>query len=197
MTDAPCSELAEIRRVADARMAALETARSVLTREESALSAAKERVADAEEAQKVCQIVAQSSQQQANERIATIVTRSLAAVFPDPYEFRITFEQKRGRTEARLSFVRDGVEVSPMDAAGGGMVDVAAFALRLSCVLLAQPPLRRVMVLDEPFKFVSREHRSKLRALITALSSELSVQFIIVTHIPELEMGALVDLSES
>lgn len=189
-------DLAAIRRRTDAKLSELNTARVILKREREALVSAEAAQADAEEAQKVAQVVAQGVQQQAQDRIAGIVTRCLAAVFPNPYKFRIRFEQKRGQTEASLEFVRDDVAVDPLEASGGGMVDVAAFALRLSCILLSRPPVRRVMTLDEPFKFVSKDHRPKLRALITSLSKELNMQFIFVTHIPELETGKVIDLSD-
>jgi DNA repair exonuclease SbcCD ATPase subunit len=115
-------------------------------------------------------------------------------VFDEPYEFRILFAQARGRTEARLVFVRDGVEVHPTRAAGGGVVDVASFALRLACLVYHQPKLRPVMILDEPFKFVSEEYRDRCRELIEMLAAEMGVQFIIVTHIKELETGKVVRL---
>ena len=141
------------------------------------------------EAQKIVQALAESIQQEAHGRIAGVVSRCLAAVFEDPYEFRIVFEQTRGRTEARLVFVRDGVEVNPIDSSGGGVVDVAAFALRLSCLMLSRPARRRVVVMDEPFRFVSKAYRPAVALLLEQLSKELSVQFIVVTHFPELAIG--------
>jgi DNA repair exonuclease SbcCD ATPase subunit len=141
------------------------------------------------EAQKIVQALAESIQQEAHGRIAGVVSRCLAAVFEDPYEFRIVFEQTRGRTEARLVFVRDGVEVNPIDSSGGGVVDVAAFALRLSCLMLSRPARRRVVVMDEPFRFVSKAYRPAVAVLLEQLAKELAVQFIIVTHFPELAIG--------
>ena len=139
------------------------------------------------EAQTLAQQIAQQVQEKAHRQIASVVTRSLRAVFAeDPYEFIIQFERKRGRTEARMVFMREGKEVDPMMAAGGGVVDVAAFALRLSCLMLSRPPLRRVLVLDEPMRFVSANLRHRVRKLLEMLSKEMNVQFIIVTHQTEL-----------
>lgn len=145
--------------------------------------------AAAVEAQKIVQAIAEAIQQEAHGRIAGVVSRCLAAVFEDPYEFRIVFEQSRGRTEARLVFARDGVEVNPIDSSGGGVVDVAAFALRLSCLMLSRPARRRVVVMDEPFRFVSKAYRPAVAMLLMQLAKELQVQFIIVTHFPELAIG--------
>jgi DNA repair exonuclease SbcCD ATPase subunit len=138
--------------------------------------------------------VAETIQEEAHDRIAGVVTRCLAAVFDDPYEFHIRFERARGRTEARLVFVREGREVNPTDASGGGVVDVAAFALRLSCLMLARPACRRVVVLDEPFKFVSADRRANVRAMLEGLAVDLGVQFIMVTHIEALECGTIIRL---
>lgn len=182
-------DLDALREDADRRLADYRAAKLALTSEKEALLVSRESLRDAEEAQKIAQIVAQGVQQQAHDRIAGIVTRCLAAVFPNPYEFKINFVQKRGQTEAQLLFVRDGKEVDPLEASGGGMVDVAAFALRLSCVLLSRPASRRFICADEPFKFVSREHRGKLRTVLLKLSKELKVQMLFVTHLPELEIG--------
>jgi len=157
---------------------------------------AADSVAAAEMAQMVLQSAAQAVQQEAHHRIADLVSRCLETIFDDPYEFRIVFEQKRGKTEARLVFVRDGMELDPLGSAGGGVVDVAAFALRLSCLMLVRPPLRRILILDEPFRFVSAEYRPRLRALILQLADELGVQFIMVTHIQELKCGSVVTIGD-
>ena len=174
--------------------AALAAARQRCQAEEEALAATQARLGAAEAAQGLAQAIAQAVQQKAHDRIAGVVTRALAAVFDDPYEFRILFEQKRGRTEARMAFVRGGHELDPLDASGGGVVDVGAFALRLSCLMLARPPLRRLVIADEPFRFVSAGLRGRVRALLESLSKELGVQFIIVTHQDELRCGKVIEL---
>jgi len=148
----------------------------------------------ADEAQQIVQAVAETIQEEAHDRIAGVVSRCLAAVFDEPYEFQIRFERARGRTEARLVFVREGMEINPIDASGGGVVDVAAFALRLSCLMLARPACRRVVVLDEPFRFVSKEYRVRVRIMLEDLARELGVQFIIVTHIRELATGHIIEV---
>lgn len=146
------------------------------------------------EAQELVQSVAQQVQQRAHSRIADVVTRSLEAVFDEPYTFRIHFERKRGQTEARLAFERDSVEIDPMSAAGGGVVDVAAFALQLSCLVLSKPQTRQTLILDEPFKYVSEEYRSRIRSLLEMLAEEMKVQILMVTHIDALKMGKTIQL---
>lgn len=145
-------------------------------------------------AQKITQQVAESVQENAHKQISAVVSKCLETVFDEPYEFQIKFDQKRGKTEARLVFVRDGNEIDPTTAAGGGVIDIAAFALRLACLILSQPRRRKLMILDEPFRFVSAGHRERVREMIETLSRDLEMQFIQVTHIQELVLGNVIEL---
>lgn len=154
----------------------------------------EEELSAADEAQQIVQTLAETIQQEAHSRISGVVSRCLATVFDEPYEFRIRFERARGRTEAHLVFVRDGQEINPMDAAGGGVVDVAGFAQRVSCLMLSRPARRRAIILDEPFKFVSADKRHRVRSMMENLTAELGIQFIQVTHIDELRCGTIIDL---
>lgn len=187
-------DLDAARKKIDRAYADFRAARRQAKKERTAVARAGRELQDLKAAQDVAQKVAAAVQQQAHARIAEVVSRCLGAVFDDPYEFKVEFERKRGKTEARLTFVRDGVEVDPVTAAGGGVVDVAAFALRLAALVLQFPAPRRLMVLDEPFRFVSKDRTPRLRSLLRALSHEMGVQFVIVTHDPGLEIGKVVDL---
>lgn len=159
------------------------------------LVAAEDRLHYAEEAVKVVQHVGQTMQQEAHKRIAAIVTRCLSTVFDDPYEFVIEFERKRNRTEAVLLFKRDGVTVDPMTASGGGVVDVASFALRLASLILSKPQRRRLLVLDEPFRFLSSDYHGRVRTMLERMAEEMDVQIIMVTHIEALKCGKVVEVS--
>lgn len=152
------------------------------------------RLDDTKEAQVVTQKVAKEIQDRTYGCIASIVTQCLEAVFEEPYKFRLDFESKRGQSEARLSFERDGELVDPVAASGGGVVDVAAFALRLAALVLLGSRARRVLILDEPFKFLSAEYRERIRDLLLLLSEKLHLQIIMVTHIDELKVGRIVVL---
>jgi hypothetical protein len=156
----------------------------------------RRRVETAVKAQQILQVIAQRVQETAHKQIAAIVTRCLKAVFDDPYTFKIHFERKRGKTEARMVFVRKGMELDPKTGVGGGVLDVAAFALRLACLLLQRPARRRLLILDEPFKFVSerKEYRERVRQLLESLSEEMDVQLVLVTHDSILETGKVVEI---
>ena len=135
-----------------------------------------------ERAVKVIQTVAEQTQAQLQYKISELVTLALSAVFDDPYEFKAEFVQRRNKTECDLWFVRRGNKVKPINASGGGAVDVAAFALRLSLWTMQKPRTRALMILDEPFKNISADLQYKASAMLRELSEKLGMQFLIVTH---------------
>jgi ABC-type cobalamin/Fe3+-siderophores transport system ATPase subunit len=167
-------------------------ASSTLTQATRELSLAAQSVLDHKQAQEIAQDVARRLQETAHEQIASIVTRCLQSVFMDNYEFRIVFEKKRGKTEARFVFVLAGEEVDPLRNSAGGEVDVASFALRLAALLLHKPPLRRLLVLDEPMRCLSKNHSEAVAELFRELSEELGVQIIMVTHDKSLAVGKVI-----
>lgn len=151
---------------------------------------------DIEHVRAKAQSVAQAIQEQAHARIAEVVTTCLHTVFgEDSYEFRIKFVQKRGRTEAQLVFLRDGNEIdNPIEEDSGGVVQIAAFALRLSCLMLSRPRPRRLLILDEPFPHVSAQYRPAVRQMMKQLADDFDMQFLIVTHEPQYMMGKVISL---
>lgn len=170
-------------------------AKAQLEEENAALELAGRQLKATAKAQEVFQQVAQQVQQRAHDQIATVVTRCLASIFEeDYYSFKILFERKRGRTEARLIFLRGNKEYTPTIASGGGVIDVAAMALRLSSVLLTRPLARRILVLDEPFKMLSAGYRPKVAKMLETLAEELDIQFILISHDPELKIGKVIEI---
>lgn len=166
--------------------------------EKENLEKAKGRLSSAETARELVQEVAQKLQQAVHNQIAGIVSLGLKTVFSEPYTFKINFEKKRGRTEAQLIFERDGLELDPISAAGGGVIDVAAFTLRVACLSLSKPALRPILILDEPFKNVSKTkgYLDQIPLLLEKLAEEMGLQIIMVTHIEELKVGKVIDLEE-
>lgn len=160
--------------------------------EKNELKKAIQELKDSEQAQSILQQTAKKIQDQVHKQLSLIVTKSLKAVFPDPYSFEIQFRQARGKTEARLVFVKNGQEHSARDGIGGSVLQVAAFALRLGCLMIQKPTKRKVVCLDEPFKDIKGENKERARDLLISLSKELGVQFIIVTNENVLEVGRIV-----
>ena len=183
--------LSELARDLRAKHAA---AQDDVRRARDGLAEAQDALAVARGAQEVLQLVAQAVQQQAHDQIAGVVSSCLAAVFDDPYTFHIAFDRKRGKTEARAVFRREGHEVSPTEAAGGGVLDVAAFALRLACLSLATPKRRPVLFLDEPFRCLDAQAKYRVRALLEKVTDDLGFQVVMVTHDETFKVGKVIEL---
>ena len=135
------------------------------------------------------QTIAKDTQEQLRFHIEDIVQLAMDACFPDKYEFRVEFELKRGRTEARIFLVENGQEIDPMESNGGGLVDIVSFALRFAAWSLSKTA--KVIILDEPFKWLDRERKPLAMEILKQLSSRLGLQIITVTH--DAEMVAIAD----
>lgn len=164
---------------------------------ESLLPAVQKAREEAEAAGKVKEIIqafAKTVQEQTYGRMSRLVSECLKAVFDDPYSFNIICEKKRGKAEARFVFTRNGEDFDPMTECGGGVLDVAAFALRLAALRPLSGKVRQILFLDEPFRHVSKNHSSRLAALVTSLSEQTGIQLVIITHNEELNCGKIIRL---
>jgi DNA repair exonuclease SbcCD ATPase subunit len=141
-----------------------------------------------QKARSIVQIVAEETQKKIEYQISNLVSLALASVFPDPYEFCLRFVQRRNKTEADLIFIKNGNEGNPIDISGGGALDVASFALKAATWSIK--PSQNTMILDEPFHFLSRNLQEKCSQMIKMISKKLKLQFIIVSHIPEITESA-------
>jgi len=148
------------------------------------LKSLKQDSLDLEEAQVILQIVAKETQEQLKYHITDIVQLAIDACFPDEYIFDINFEIKRGKTEASIVFKKNGHNVDPMDDSGGGVVDLASFALRIAAWSLGKTD--SVIILDEPFRFLSKDLQPQAAEIMKQLSEKLKLQFIMVTHNKEI-----------
>ena len=140
---------------------------------------------------RICQSVAKKTQENLSIQLDSLINLALETCFPNQYKFKTSFVENRGKTE--LQFVltdkitgKDNDDI--IDSFGGGLVDVVSLALRLCLHTLEGSS--KLIVLDEPFKFLSQDLRSRAANLIQELSHKLNLQFIIITHIPEIaEVG--------
>jgi DNA repair exonuclease SbcCD ATPase subunit len=137
-----------------------------------------------EQARVIIQTVAQLTQSQLEYFVSDIVSLALESVLDDPYQFRTEFVMRRGKTECNLWFERDENRLRPLDASGGGAVDIASFALRLSLWSLNKN--RPTIVLDEPFKHLSKDLHPKALQMLKAVAQKLKLQIIVVTHSEDL-----------
>lgn len=160
-----------------------------LSNDEKSLIALKRSADDLLEVRALFQKAAQDTQQKLEFHISNLVSTALAAVFDDPYTFQLEFVQKRNKTEAELWFVRNGEKMKPIDASGGGAVDVASFALRIAFWSLTKKT-RPLIILDEPFKHLSSDLQNRASDMLKMLSENLGLQIILVSHIDQLILNA-------
>lgn len=187
-------ETANIRRRLDKLKAQWLRAKERVREERRALTKAKAELSNTVKAQQLIQRVAAAVQQVAHSRICAVVSQCLSIVFEDPFLFSIKFEKKRRKTEAYLSFKRRGLEVDPEDASFGAMIDVASFACRLAEIVLSKPAVRKLEVLDEPFRMLDEENSNRVGAMLTQLCIDLGVQIILVSHNKRIRVGKVIDL---
>jgi DNA repair exonuclease SbcCD ATPase subunit len=158
---------------------ALDAAKANLTSQREHSSIIKESV-------DLTRLVAMKTQSAFERQVSAITNMALDSVFQGKYVFNIKFIAKRNNSEAYVSLTdKEGNELNPLDSNGGTIVDIIAFAMRLTMWRLANPRRRNTIIMDEPMKFVSRDLVPLAGDMIKTLSDKLGIQFIIVTHIPE------------
>ena len=157
---------------------------------EELLRTLRRKVRDELFAETIIQKVALETQAEVQVYVSDLISLALSSIYDDAYEFKLSFETKRGRTQCFPLFCRDGKVYAPGKETGGGPVDIASFALRISLWALNKNKINNTIILDEPVHFLDDDARPKMMGLLKRLSKELGIQFIIVTHDPLLIEGA-------
>jgi hypothetical protein len=138
----------------------------------------------------IAQEVASATQSQLEIHISNLVSLALKSVFPDPYLFTLKFVQRRNKTEADLIFSKKGNETDDiLNSGGGGVADVASFALRIACWSLKKT--RPCFLLDETAKYLhSPEYQEKFSEMLKELSTKLGIQIILVSDQDDIKKAA-------
>lgn len=139
----------------------------------------------ATKARALVQKVSKDTLDQLSVSVGDIVSQALSAVFENPYTFVVDFVNRRNKTECDLLFERNNNKICPMDAAGGGVIDVTSFALRATFWMLSND-LRPILILDEPFKFVSSNLQDYCAEMLKVIADQLGFQIIMVTHLDKI-----------
>lgn len=141
------------------------------------------------QAQQIIQIVAKKTQESLESHISEIVSTALNSIFDDDFELKIKYETKRNQTEVEFYLIKNG-NILDLRNEGGGVLEIASFALRMACWKLKNPKCNNFIIADEPFKSIndpSRELHRKTAEMIKYLSRELNLQIILISLIPEIE----------
>ena len=77
-----------------------------------------------------------------------------------------------------------------MEDNAGGINDVVCFAIRVALWNLQRGKKNNTIILDESFKFLSRDLQLQACQILKKLSAKLKLQFILVTHSPIMEKAA-------
>lgn len=174
----------EARKVCEQRTGSLNTFIGQKVRKEKDLALASKILDNVIKARVVVQAVAKATQQKIEFHISNLVTMALASVFPEPYEFKLEFVERRNSTEADCIFIKNENRINDiLSYGGGGVADVANFALIIS--LWALKKTRPVFVQDEPDKFLhSPLYQERASQMIKMLCEKLGIQIIIVSDQP-------------
>lgn len=160
-----------------------------LGEEQARLGGLKTDAGEWDKARALIQEAALRTQETLKVRLSAIVTTALRAVFQEKdISFRVTFDSKRGKTECTLEVGEGDLFNNPLDAHGGGVVDVVSLALRASFWSIDQT--RPVLILDEPMKFLSPDLRPLAADMIRMISARLGLQIVMVSHLQEFIDGA-------
>ncbi len=135
---------------------------------------------NAKKALAVIQEAATNVQSQLKGKITNLVNMALRTVFDDPPLFTMEIVSKRNKTECELSLQEGKYPSAPEDGAGGGVLDVVSFALRV--VIWTFTTSENTLILDEPFKYLSADRAERASKLLSEVSHKLNLQIIMVSH---------------
>ena len=174
------SVLKELRRKLDTALVQRESLQTQIDETQMSLGLSEQRVEKSLKAREVITHVAKQTQGRLELQLSELVSMCLATVFPDPYGFKVVFEQRRNTLECDLFLEKDGELFKPIDSTGGGVLDILAFGLRVA--LWSLRPGRPTFILDEPAKFLSPDLHDKFSMLCKELCDKLKIQIIMVSH---------------
>jgi len=124
--------------------------------------------------------------------LAGVVSEGLTTVFGRPLRIEVETKLVRGVSSSKIILYDGDLKIEdPLKADGGSLVEVMDFLLRILLTLSVRPPLRRLLLLDEPFSHVSAEYRPALCQLLQEMTKRLELQVApLVSHEPEMADAA-------
>lgn len=155
---------------------------SELAEERMQRDAAERRVEVEGKALDIVRAVALETQKEMEYHLSDCVSLALESVFPYPYRFGVEFVQRRNRTECDLYLERHGERIDPLTEAGGGVVDVTAFALRAALWSMSRPRPTPILILDEPFRNLSENLHEAASGLLKRVAEDTGLQLIVVSY---------------
>ena len=132
--------------------------------------------------------IGDTTRKEVKDFIENTVTFAIQTVYGDEYSFVANFNyDKRDQFEIQWFIDRNGVLLEPRkDTISGGLTDVTAFSLRLVIHALEEPDPAPILIMDEPFKNVSKRYIPLVSKMIKEISKLLNLQIIMCSHTNEL-----------
>lgn len=130
------------------------------------------------------QKLSESQRNKAKFRLEELGTKALQYSLGEEYEMRITIDSTRKRPQAYVKVynsIRD-VETNPYEDNGGGVIDIISVALRLVVLQAQQPAINGPVLVDEPFKMVSKEYIPMIVDFLKKISEDFGRQIIMISH---------------
>jgi len=142
------------------------------------------------EARQICQIILANTQSAFKYRIEDIMSSAINSVFN-----RFKFELNWKRTSARVDMnfvIRDGDdEMNLEDDLGCSILDLISLVSRPVFHRYQRPISRKLIVLDEPLKWLGRgEYLEKACEIVNLIAESEGYQLLIITHEKKIAMVA-------
>ena len=144
----------------------------------------KSRVLELEQTNVVLQKMSTQQRESAKAKLEKLGTYALQYALSTDYEMKIYIEEIRKKPNAVVKIYnkKTGNETDPIDGNGGGVIDIVSMALRLITMQMYEPFTDGPLLLDEPFKMVSKEYVPMLSEFMKKVADDFNRQIILVTH---------------
>lgn len=141
-------------------------------------------------AQELLQKASEATRASIQEKIEMLVTKALRSILIDrSLAFKVEYKLRAGSPEAHFFIAEEG-ELYDLESVGGGVIGVVKLALQVGFLLWVHPPVRRLLVLDEPLVHLSSEYLPNAAAFLRSIAEEFDLQVIMITHSERLSEGA-------
>lgn len=122
------------------------------------------------------------------DKFVKTVRYGLGMTFGDDLGFDILVETKANqRIMSPAIKGEDGEWITDfIEEDGGGLAECLSFLLN-AMLIIWQKDARKILFLDESFSKVSVDYKAALLDMIKVLSTKFGIQFVIITHDPDVE----------
>ena len=137
-------------------------------------------------------LVQRATKEKIKEGFEQIVTYALRFIYSADYSFELEFGRRGNLSELDFNVKTPDFKepFDPKETSGGGVLDILSLALRIALLELSKPKIEGFVILDEPFKQLSKEYLPKAREFLKAINKRIHRQIIMVTHKDELVENA-------